>query len=223
MSFVLKVGKRMKDNLLRYNKNQKYLIFDFETCSLNLASQENKPWQVAFIIANKDGVIESHNHFPRWEDLKMSDGAAIATKFNKKKYMQKSKPALPILHEFEKYLYDESYLIVGHNLLGFDIYIHNLWRKIHGLASDYSYLDRLIDTNCLAKAYKENIKPDKKDSLLSWQFRLNDFRKKGLKTNQAALLREFQIDFDAEKLHDAVYDIEKNFEIFCKLLWKVEI
>tara|TARA_Y100000310_G_scaffold308111_1_gene350882 strand:+ start:984 stop:1625 length:642 start_codon:yes stop_codon:yes gene_type:complete len=213
----------MKDNLLRYNKNQKYLIFDFETCSLNLASQDNKPWQIAFIIANNEGIIESHNHYPKWKNLNVSNGAAIATKFSKKSYNSVNEDPLPVLKKFEKYLYDKSYMVVGHNLLGFDVYIHSLWRKIHGLLPDFSYLDRLIDTNCLAKAYKENIKFDKKDSLLTWQFRLNDFRKKGLKTNQAALLREFQIDFNPDKLHDAVYDIEKNFEVFRKLIWRVEI
>ena len=31
------------------------------------------------------------------------------------------------------------------------------------------------------------------------------------------------IQFDAKKLHDALYDIEKNYEVFKKLIWNIEI
>ena len=33
----------------------------------------------------------------------------------------------------------------------------------------------------------------------------------------------YDIDFDPKKLHDALYDIEKNFEIFLKQIWELEI
>ena len=81
----------------------------------------------------------------------------------------------------------------------------------------------MIDTNCLAKAFKEGIKFDKKDSFLSWQLRLDNHIRKGLKTNMGAMLREFDVDFDKDKLHDSMYDIQMNLEIFRKLLWKVDI
>ena len=38
-----------------------------------------------------------------------------------------------------------------------------------------------------------------------------------------AMLREFDVDFDKDKLHDSMYDIQMNLEIFRKLLWKVDI
>jgi hypothetical protein len=44
-----------------------------------------------------------------------------------------------------------------------------------------------------------------------------------VKTNQAAMLKEFNIDFDPDKLHNSLYDVEKNAEMFFQLLWKVEI
>ena len=31
----------MKEELLRFNKKQKYIIFDYETCNLNLISTKN--------------------------------------------------------------------------------------------------------------------------------------------------------------------------------------
>jgi hypothetical protein len=37
------------------------------------------------------------------------------------------------------------------------------------------------------------------------------------------LLENYDIDFDPKKLHDALYDIEKNFEIFLKQIWELEI
>ena len=37
------------------------------------------------------------------------------------------------------------------------------------------------------------------------------------------MLKEFEIDFDRDKLHDSMYDIQMNLEVFKKLLWKVDI
>ena len=115
----------MNDNLLRYNDKQKYLIFDFETCNLNLVSPDNKPWQLSFITCTKNKILEKHDHFLKWENLKVSEGAQKATRFDYTKYRIKSEDPLPILRKFDKLLYDKQYKIVGHNLLGFDIYIHN--------------------------------------------------------------------------------------------------
>ena len=49
------------EDLLRFKKNQKYMVFDFETCNLNLVSEENKPWQLAFLIYEGDKLIESND------------------------------------------------------------------------------------------------------------------------------------------------------------------
>ena len=50
-----------------------------------------------------------------------------------------------------------------------------------------------------------------------------NFFKRGLKTNQAAMLKEFGIEFDKNRLHDGMYDVEKNFELFNKLIYNIEI
>jgi DNA polymerase III epsilon subunit-like protein len=74
----------------------------------------------------------------------------------------------------------------------------------------------------LAKAYKLGLKhPD--GNLTFWQCKLNNYVQRGLKTNQQALLKEFNIDFDPNRLHDAVYDVKMTLEIFHKLIWNVEI
>ena len=37
------------------------------------------------------------------------------------------------------------------------------------------------------------------------------------------MLKEFSVDFNADKLHDSMYDVEMNFELFKKIIWKVDI
>jgi len=64
----------MQDNLLRFQKKQKYVIFDTETESLNLVN--SRPWQLSWTIAEGDKIIKNEDRFIYWDDLKMSDGAA---------------------------------------------------------------------------------------------------------------------------------------------------
>ena len=123
---------------------------------------------------------------------------------------------------FDNFLYNPDYLIIGHNVLGYDVYIHNLWRLACGKPSDYSYMNRILDTNCLAKAYKMGLKkPD--ENLTFWQCKLNNYIKRGMKTNQQALLKEFDVEFDSDKLHDAIYDVNMTLNIFHKLIWNIEV
>ena len=91
-----------------------------------------------------------------------------------------------------------------------------------GKSSDYSYMDRLIDTNCLARAKKQNIELNDAE-FLSWQYKLQNHRGKGVRTTLRQLCIDYNIDFDEKKLHDALYDIFKNYQVFKKLLWEVEV
>ncbi len=119
--------------------------------------------------------------------------------------------------------YIREYLIIGQNLLGFDAYIHNTYRRLMGKKSNFSYVKRIIDTNCIAKAIKKNLKPQRDSDFTFWQYRLNDFREKGLKTSIKTQLKEYKIDFDENMLHNSMYDVQMNFKIFTKQLWQVEI
>ena len=148
----------MTEDLLRFKRNQKYVFFDFETCNLNLGSLDNKPWQLGFIIINNGEIVEKHDFWLHWDDLKMSPTAAKMTGWTESKYKKLAVDPKDPLDLFEKYLYDESYINVGHNILGFDVYIHGTYRRCLGMNPDYSYIDRSIDTVCLAKAIKNDIK-----------------------------------------------------------------
>ena len=212
----------MMEDLLRFKKDQKYVVFDFETCNLNLVSEHNKPWQLAFLVYHGDKLIESNDYHIFWEDLRMSEGARKVTGFKDAKYKKLARPAEEVLDHFEKYLYDDSYIKLGHNILGFDIYIHNIFRKLLGRKTDYSYLAHSIDTLCLAKAIYKEVELNGSD-FLSWQFKLNSFHERGMRLNLGACCKTYEVDFDPTKLHDALYDIKKNYEVFKKMLWKVKI
>ena len=213
----------MNSNLIRFNRDKKFLVFDYETCSLNLASPDNKPWQLAFQVYEGDKLIESNDYHIYWEDLSLSEGAKKVTGFSDAKYKKLAKPAKEVLDHFEKYLYDDSYVKLGHNIIGFDIYIHNIFRKLLGKKTNYSYLNRCIDTLCLAKAIHKEIDLNEGDDMLSWQFKLNSFYERGMRLNLASCCEKYDVPFDPKKLHDALYDIQKNYEIYKKMLWKLKV
>ena len=91
-----------------------------------------------------------------------------------------------------------------------------------GRNPDYSFVPRIIDTKSLATAIAKQIPVDK-DDFIGWQYRLLNYRERGLKTSQATLLKKYNIDHDPKRLHDALYDIEMNFKIFRKQLFDLEI
>lgn len=213
----------MKENLLRFKNSQKYIVFDFETCNLNLASSNNKPWQLAFNVYDSNKLIDAQDYFIKWDGLSLSEGAQRVTNFNHDLYTSKAIDPLEVLNHFEKYLYDPSFLVLGHNLLGFDIYIHNIFRKLLGKRTDYSYLPRVLDTLCLAKACHKEIIPCEGENIFSWQMKLNSFHERGMRLNLAACCKKYAIPLDSSRLHDAKYDIQKNYEVFQKIIWELEI
>lgn len=213
----------MNEDLLRFKKNQKYIFFDFETCCLNLGSLDNKPWQLGFIVIENDKIVLKKDHWIKWDNLKMSDTAAKMTGWTKESYDKKAVDPKSILSEFESYLYDESFINVGHNILGFDIYVHGIYRRCLGKTPDYSYVNRSIDTLCLAKAIKNDIAYNRDDSFYNWQYRLNNMVDRKSKKKLIDLCKDYDIKIDSSKLHDAMYDIEQNYEVFKKMLWEVEI
>lgn len=209
-------------DLLRYNKNQKYLTLDFESCMLNLAI-DNWPWQCAFQISTQNEILEQHNHYLQWGDkLRVSDGAARATGFDPSIIARHGEDPKTIYKKLKSYLNNPEYIIVGHNLLNFDIYIENQWAREVGEKHDWNYLDRLVDTNAIAKAIKKGVKPDM-ENFLAWQFKMIGHVEKGLKTNLGLLMKEYKIEVDEKRLHQADYDTGRNFELFKKQIWEIEI
>jgi len=213
----------MSKDLLRFKKDQKYIFFDFETCGLNLGSLRNKPWQLAFITIENGKIKEKKDYWLKWENLVVSDGAAKVTGCTQSKYDKKAVDPKEPLECFESYLYDPSYLKVGHNILGFDVYMHGLCRRLMGLKPDYSFLPQSIYTLALSRSVQGDIEFDQEEDFILWQYKVLSLRKIKGKNRLIDLCKKYDIDFDPQKLHDALYDIEKNYEVFKKLLWEVEI
>lgn len=209
--------------LLRYNKKQKYILFDGETECLNLIKGFNKPWQWSYIVCVGSEIVHESDNYIKWSDLKLSEDARRITHFDDNKYNRLAKDPEPILNEFEKYLYDPEYIVAGHNILGFDVAIHNIYRQIMNKKPDFSYINRVVDSNCLAKAIEKNIKLGKDEDRTCWMYRLNDFREKGLKTSLISQLKKYKIEFDENLLHNGAYDIRMNWELFKKQIWQIEI
>lgn len=208
--------------LLRSSFEERYYCcVDTETESLNLFYA--RPWELYFQINHGSKVIEKHLYYIKWPNLKVSEGAARITGFNPRKIEELGKDPAEILGIFDKYLYDEKYLIIGANIVGYDAMIHNLWRNNVGKSTDYSWLGRLYDTNILAKMYRLQLNKPKDCSLLDWNFKLNRLVKKGMKTGLDAMATALEIPINANLRHTAEYDSNLTFEIFKRLVWKLEI
>lgn len=213
----------LEKKLLRFDFDQDYLFFDAETENLNLV-KDNRPWQLAYLVCRGTKVLDKFDRYIRWDNINVSKEAAKITGFNKKKYLDLAEDPKKVLKDFDEYILDNKYYVCGHNILGFDVYMYKTIRKELGLPTNYSFIDRCIDTNCLAKAIKCEVKYERDQiDFISWQYKFTEFHKRGLKTNLQQLCKEYSIDFDPSKLHDALYDIEKNFEVFHKQLWEIEI
>ena len=108
-------------------------------------------------------------------------------------------------------------------MLGFDAYIHNIHRRLCKKKSDYSYINEVIDTVCIARAIKKSIKTSKDTDRLSWQYRLLNIRERNLKVSLQQCCKDYDVEFDQSKLHDALYDIHRNVDFFKKMIWEVEV
>ena len=78
----------MKKDLLRFDKDQKYITWDVETEGLNLV--HSKPWQIAWIVCQGDKVLEKFDFYIKWDDLKVSEDAARITGFSREDYNRKA-------------------------------------------------------------------------------------------------------------------------------------
>jgi len=194
--------------------NQKYIVFDTETEGLNLFS--SKTWQLSWIVCQGNKILETHDEFIAHKELNIPRVVKKLTGFDWDTYNSRSRSLEKVWSKFEKYLFDPQYIIVGQNLLGFDVYMIAILQRLLGQQPDYSYLPRIYDTRALGKAYREELQKPKGD-FLSWQYKIINDRSLKAKVSQNQLLKFFDIEFDESKLHDALYDIQMCFQIFLKL------
>jgi len=213
----------MDDHLIRF-QNKKNVFVDLETFNLCLNFRHNRPWQVAMIKTLKDKIIDKRNIYVDWwssTNLDISSDAARITKFNRKKVMSKAVPPHEAFLQLKDWL-DDADNIIGHNIIGFDIHLIKEWYHLENENWDH-LVEKFIDTNSIAKAYKLQSFPSEGQSLIEFQHKMHHKRVKGVKTNQTSLGKEFKIDFDYNNLHDALIDLELNMMIWNQLKWRIEI
>jgi len=211
----------MTENLLRFRWDQKYIVFDWESANLSLTS--GLPWQLGAVICKGKNVIDRIERKLWWPNYEIKDEIAMLNHFNRAQYEREAISPVIVLDELESYLYNPEYLIIGQNVLGFDCYLHNTLRKTLGRKSDYSYINRVIDTKALSMAIQKGAKTAPKDDLLSWQYTWLNHRERGIKTSQGYMLKYYGIEHRAENLHNAIIDVEMTFEIFKKQIFQLEI
>lgn len=213
----------MESNLLRFNKKQKYLFWDKETEDLRLYG--NRPWQLSYILATQNEILEEHDCFLWWDDLEMSAGAAAITRFNYEDYKRKAKDPKKIVDDFDNLLYNPEIINVGANIFGFDIHVHNTTRLLCGKPSNFSYLPHSLCIQSIEKAKHLGMKEFSQDPIkrAAQMVSLTNYRKKGLKTNVKFLCSEYGIPYDPMMAHDGLVDCGYTRSIFNKQIWQINI
>ena len=84
-------------------------------------------------------------------------------------------------------------------------------------------MPQLIDTLALSRAIQGDILYNNEDDFLLWQYKVMSLRSSKGRNKLIDLCKKYDIPFNPKKLHDALYDIEKNYEVFKKLIWEIEI
>lgn len=206
---------------LSHNRKTPILLFDYETTGLSLILA--RPWQLAFNISKGGKIIKEEEHYIWWDNLQMPEYLKKKIHFDEAKYRRLAKPADEVFEIFEKYLYDPEYLIAGHNIIGYDLGVHYSASKVLGRWKGWSFMDRVIDTLCLARHLHNGTKPSADNFLGDCMKEIGRPPRGAKKANLGALCKEFGIEFSDQDAHDAKYDIEKNVEVLNKLIYALDI
>lgn len=210
--------------------NQKISIQDFESRNLNLShriedNNSNRAWQLGWINACGTKIISENEYYIDVPNLNLSDLVSKLTNFDYFKYNSLKKPATFVWEEVKKILYDPDYIIVGQNILNFDLFLYDMLARQAGDKIDYSkFLDRIYDTRAFGLAYKNNIEKPQRGSILEWQFKiLNDRTLKG-KVSQTALMKDLGItSVDEGARHSSLVDCRDTFAIFNELKKRLKL
>lgn len=212
----------MQSELLRFDKSKTLVFIDCETLNLCLSHHHNLPWQVAMLKTVGGNIVDSRDFLIKWDtNLKISEDARRITRYPEHLIQTTGKKFSDVFGTIRDWL-DSADCIVGHNVLGFDIYlIKDLYKK-QGLS--YKHLPgKFIDTYCLAKGIKFGVQKMPNESLLEYQYKLLHTNRKGVKTSLITLGKEYSIEHNYENLHDALTDLELNLKVWNKLKYQVEI
>jgi DNA polymerase III epsilon subunit-like protein len=165
---------------------------------------------------------DERDYYIKWDtDFKISDDAKRITRYDDNFVQENGKTLKQTLPTIQKWL-DKADYVVGHNILGFDIYLIKELYKLHG--EDYKPLvPKIIDTNCIARGIKMEIPYRAGEDFTEYQYRIYNTRRKGIRSNLTALGKEFGIDHDYANLHNALVDLDLNLKVWNKLKYSIEL
>lgn len=212
----------MDGHLLRFNKTSNLVFIDFETENLCLYLPKNLPWQAAMLRVQGETILDTYNQYLKWHrPFNVSQGAAIATRYDGAKVERLGVPAQGVIESIVEWTSKADY-IIGHNILGFDIYFLLRFYELCGKTID-GLAERIIDTHALAKGIKSNQPFNDKMELLEYQYCMIHTIAKGVKTNTTTLGHEYNIEHDYLNLHDALVDLQLLIKIWNKIKYMVDI
>ena len=212
----------MDEHLLRYDKDKIITFIDLETFNLCLNFCHNLPWQIGMIKSKGGEKIDSKNFYIKWDtNLKISDSAAKITRYDHRKVEKNGHKIHDIFPTIKDWL-DHSDYIVGHNILGFDLYLIKELYEEMGCSWKHLLL-KILDTNCLARGIKYGIPYKRNDDILEYQYKILNLKRKDVKSSLTFLGKEYLINHDYESLHDALNDLDLNLKVWNKLKWQIEI
>lgn len=210
-------------DLLRFDNSKKLCFIDFETENLCLLLSQNLPWQVAMVMVTGQDITARTMRYIKWDrPPNVSKDAAEKTHFQPEWVSQQGVPYQDVISEVVDWT-SQADIIVGHNVLGFDIHFISAFYRMRGL-SPSRLSEKVVDTHALAKGIKLSKPFDpKKCSLVEYQYEMINTIAKGVKTRMEVLGPELGIEHDYSRLHDALVDLELNVKIWHKLKQQVNV
>ena len=206
---------------LSYNNKQKFFVADTETEGLSLFL--HRPWEVAFTVHQGKNILESKALYPFFDDLKVGKMAAQITGFSMEKYLDLATPKEDVWEEVSSYLYSPEYLVVGHNFLGYDIFLlRTLARSCGDWRGWNGYIEKVIDTLCLSRMLHRGTRPDLNNMLGSQMKEIGRPPRGEKKSNLSAMCKELGIEVDATKTHQGSYDTFLTFQVLNQLIYKLD-
>ena len=192
---------------------------DFETEHLGLGS--SLPWQFAWTRMEKGKIVDSKEFYIDVPNLNVSIDAARVTGFNIYKYNDLKVPAETVVEFIEDQIVNSKDAFAGHNILGFDLYIMRNLYEVVGRDFDFKrIIYRCIDTLSLGRGRFHQIEvPDNKHERLAYMYKMLARPNKAFKGSLSAIAKDFGIEFDESRLHDALYDIKLNAQVYKQLIY----
>lgn len=215
----------MDGHLIRFDKKSRFCFVDIESFNLCLSLKFNRPWQIGLIEYRGDTIQKSKDVVINWpvvNGLTCSEGAARINHYNQFTVARDGMSPEEGFAFLDSYLTNCEY-IVGHNLFGFDLYLIRDMYRMFG--KPWRHLaPKVIDTKAIASGVKMGVPFDSsKESITMYQYRMGNTRVKGVKTALSTLAKEYGIKLDETRLHEALYDLEINIQVWNKLKFQIDL